>query len=78
MRLGNQDSVIKEGRQGSPSELRSRRNTVVMQLSYYRGRLEDAQDEIEDLCETIDELENREEGLVDAIKQETYRRSVQQ
>ena len=78
MRLGNQDSVIKAGSQGRPSELRTRRNTVFMQLSYYRGRLEDAQDEIEDLCETIDELENREEGLVDAIKQETYRRSVQQ
>ena len=77
MRLGNQDSVIKEGRQGSPSELRSRRNTVVMQLSYYRGRLEDAQDEIEDLCETIGKLEKREE-LVNAIKQETYRWPIQQ
>ena len=66
------------GNQGSSSELKHRRNTVVRQLNYYRGRLEDAQDEIEDLCEIVDELEKREEGLVDAIKQETYRRSVQQ
>ena len=75
MRLGNQEGVVKAGR---PNELRSRRNTVAMQLSYYRGKLEDVQDEIEDLCETIDELEKKEEELVNAIKKISFRWPVQQ